>query len=75
MKIEDARGINLSLLLYIYRRFGGTYLHIQGQELKEVPYSWFCLVLKMEAKRYFRKSVDNNLQIRRNIHISWNVWP
>jgi hypothetical protein len=75
MKIKGARGVNLCRLPYIYRRCGGTYLHIQGQALKEVPFSSFCLVLKMEAKPYFRKSVDNKLQTRRNIHFSWTVWP
>ena len=64
MKFEGAWGVKLCRLLYIYRRFGGMYLHLQGQALKEVPYSWFCPVLKIEAKRYFRKSVDNNLQTR-----------
>ena len=34
MKIKGARGVNHSRLLYIYRRFGGTYLHIKGQALK-----------------------------------------
>lgn len=50
MKIEGARGVTLYRLLYIYRRFGGMYLHLNGQALKEIPYSWFCSVLKMEAK-------------------------
>ena len=49
MKIEGARGVTLCRLLYIYRRFGGMYLHLNGQALKEIPYSWFCSVLKMEA--------------------------